>query len=77
MITENVVEKNLVVSYPSPLKELVMHFMRNRGAVIGVLFLLLMILMAIFAPYIAPHSPVEQFREHMLQPPAWQAGGGE
>ncbi|MDY3331043.1 MAG: ABC transporter permease subunit [Pelistega sp.] len=68
-------ENTNVVSYPSPLKEFVTHFMRNKGAVIGLIFLIIMILAAIFAPYIAPHSPIEQFRGNMLQPPAWQDGG--
>lgn len=68
-------ENTNVVSYPSPLKEFVTHFMRNKGAVIGLIFLIIMILAAIFAPYIAPHSPIEQFRGNMLQPPAWQEGG--
>lgn len=68
-------ENTVVVSYPSPLKEFVTHFMRNKGAVIGLVFLIMMVLAAIFAPYLAPHSPIEQYREHMLQPPAWQEGG--
>nr|WP_246233627.1 ABC transporter permease subunit [Pelistega europaea] len=77
MTAENTVEleQHHVVSYPSPLKEFITHFMRNKGAVIGVLFLLFMVAAAVFAPYISPHSPVEQFRDHMLQPPAWQEGG--
>ncbi len=68
-------ENTVVVSYPSPLKEFITHFMRNKGAVIGLIFLMIMVLAAIFAPYLAPHSPIEQYREHMLQPPAWQEGG--
>lgn len=68
-------ENTVVVSYPSPLKEFITHFMRNKGAVIGLIFLMIMVLAAIFAPYLAPYSPIEQYREHMLQPPAWQEGG--
>lgn len=74
MTTEKVVEP-VVIHYPSPIKEFITHFTRNKGAVIGLIFLLLMVLLAIFAPYVAPYSPVEQFRDHMLQPPAWQEGG--
>lgn len=74
MTTEKVVEP-VVIHYPSPIKEFFTHFTRNKGAVIGLIFLLLMVLLAIFAPYVAPYSPVEQFRDHMLQPPAWQEGG--
>lgn len=74
MTTEKMVEP-VMISYPSPVKEFTTHFMRNKGAVIGLIFLLIMALAAICAPWIAPYSPVEQFREHMLQPPAWQEGG--
>ena len=31
--------------------------------------------MALCANLIAPHSPIEQFRDATLAPPAWQAGG--
>lgn len=62
-------------SYPSPVKEFVINFAKNKGAVVGLIFLLFMVIVAIFAPQIAPHSPVEQFREHMLQAPAWTADG--
>ena len=64
-----------MVTYPSPFKEFVLNFAQNRGAVIGLLFLLLMVLAAIFAPLIAPHSPIVQYRDHMLQAPAWADGG--
>lgn len=74
MTTEKMVEP-VVISYPSPIKEFTTHFIRNKGAVIGLIFLLIMVLAAICAPWIAPYSPVEQFRDHMLQPPAWQEGG--
>jgi dipeptide transport system permease protein len=29
----------------------------------------------LLAPLLAPHDPVQQFRDHMLTPPLWQAGG--
>jgi dipeptide transport system permease protein len=50
-------------------------FAENRGAVVGLAVMLLLILVAIFADVVAPHSPIEQFRENFLTPPAWQAGG--
>ena len=28
-----------------------------------------------FADVVAPHSPIEQFRDHFLTPPVWQQGG--
>lgn len=66
---------SLTISYPSPLKEFYTHFVCNKGALVGFVFLLFMVLITVFAPFIAPHDPIEQFREHMLQPPAWQEGG--
>ena len=64
-----------LITYPSPFKEFRQSFAQNRGAVIGLAFLLLMVLAAIFAPLIAPHSPIDQYRQHMLQAPLWAEGG--
>ncbi len=50
-------------------------FRQNRGAVIGLVIFVLLVLAAIFAPLLAPHSPTEQFRDHFLAPPAWEEGG--
>jgi dipeptide transport system permease protein len=47
----------------------------NRGAMAGLVVVLLVVLVAIFADLLAPHSPYEQFRQHVLQPPVWSAGG--
>ncbi|WDZ77284.1 ABC transporter permease subunit [Ensifer adhaerens] len=51
------------------------YFSENRGAVIGLVFFLFLVLLAIFAPWIAPHDPVEQYRDAVLIPPVWQEGG--
>lgn len=59
---------------PSPVHALWREFSANRGAVIALALLLAAILIAILAPWVAPHSPIEQFRDHMLQAPAWQTG---
>ncbi len=37
--------------------------------------LLLIGLAALFAPWLAPHDPLQQFRQDMLTPPWWQDGG--
>src|SRR4030095_6258280 len=34
-----------------------------------------MLVVAVFAPLIAPHSPTEQSLPDKLKPPAWQQGG--
>jgi dipeptide transport system permease protein len=51
------------------------YFRENRGAVIGLVFLLCLLFIAVFADIIVPHSPIEQFRDSLLRPPVWQEGG--
>jgi dipeptide transport system permease protein len=60
---------------PGALREFWLYFRENRGAVIGLGFLVLIVLGAIFAPLVAPHAPDDQFRDALLQPPVWQDGG--
>jgi dipeptide transport system permease protein len=57
------------------LKEFWAYFKENRGAVMGLIFFIAIILIAIFADLIAPHDPNQQYRDAFLQPPFWQAGG--
>ncbi|MEP3276151.1 MAG: ABC transporter permease subunit [Stappiaceae bacterium] len=57
------------------LKEFWYYFSQNRGAVIGLTIVILLILMAIFAAFIAPHNPDIQYRDSFLVPPVWQEGG--
>ena len=57
------------------LKEFWLYFSENRGAVIGLIFFVCVVFVAIFANFIAPHSATEQFRDAFLQPPFWQDGG--
>lgn len=59
------------------LKEFWFYFSENKGAVAGLIFFLVVVLAAIFADLIAPHDPVEQYREFFLTPPVWQEGGNE
>lgn len=57
------------------LREFWFYFSENRGAVIGLAVFLALILVAIFAPLLAPHDPVQQYRDFLLAPPSWQEGG--
>jgi dipeptide transport system permease protein len=50
-------------------------FAENRGAVLGLAIMLLLIVVALLADITAPHSPIEQFRENFLTPPSWLQGG--
>ena len=51
------------------------YFRQNRGAVIGLAVFILLVLVAIFAPILAPHDPTQQYRDALLVPPVWQEGG--
>ncbi|MCA0272737.1 MAG: ABC transporter permease subunit [Proteobacteria bacterium] len=60
---------------PGRLREFWYYFRENRGAVIGFWVFLAFIVLALFAPVIAPHDPTQQFRDALLKPPFWQEGG--
>jgi dipeptide transport system permease protein len=51
------------------------YFSQNRGAVLGLAVLGLVALIALLAPFIAPHDPTVQYRDALLRPPAWDPGG--
>ncbi len=63
------------VARPGRLREFWYYFRENRGAVMGFWVFAAFIVVALFAPWIAPHDPSQQFRDHLLQPPFWQEGG--
>jgi len=67
--------QNDVMVRPGRFKEFWSYFSENTGAVIGLVVFVTFILIAAFADVLAPHSPTEQFRQALLQPPAWQEGG--
>lgn len=47
----------------------------NPSALLGALLVLLVVLMALFAPQIAPHDPTRGKLRNQLLPPVWQKGG--
>ncbi|PHM25559.1 dipeptide ABC transporter permease DppC [Xenorhabdus ehlersii] len=59
----------------TPIQEFWHYFKRNKGAVIGLVYIVLMLLVALLAGVLAPHGPAEQFRDSLLMPPVWQEGG--
>ncbi|GKW13059.1 dipeptide ABC transporter permease DppC [Pectobacterium punjabense] len=59
----------------TPLQEFWHYFKRNKGAVVGMVYVALMLIIAIGANVLAPHLPAEQFRDALLRPPVWQEGG--
>lgn len=63
-------------SPPGPMAELWRDFRRNRGAVVGLIVIVALILCALLADVIAPYSPSEQFSDAVLQPPSLRPIGG-
>src|SRR5687767_12985330 len=57
------------------LREFWFTFRQNRGALIGLAIFVLLVLIAVFAPLIAPHDPITQYRDFLRTPPAWEEGG--
>lgn len=60
---------------PSPLLAFWRSFRENRGAVMGLIVVSIVILVAIFANFLAPHDPFEQYRGFTKLPPVWADGG--
>ena len=63
------------VEPPGPLREFWQGFAANRGAFFALVVFALIALASLFAPLIAPHDPIEQYRDFMLTPPVWVEGG--
>jgi dipeptide transport system permease protein len=61
---------------PGPWREFWIAFRANRGAVMGLAVVAFLLLLALFAPWIAPHAPDATNPAAFLRPPAWQQGGG-
>jgi dipeptide transport system permease protein len=53
------------------------YFSVNHGAVIGLVVFILLVVVAIFAPLLAPHAPDVQDKSAFLLPPVWQGGKAE
>ena len=75
MMNEQVQTADVDIAPPGPFREFWAYFSENRGALIGFGFILAMLLAALFADLLTPHSPFEQYRDAILTPPAWQEGG--
>jgi dipeptide transport system permease protein len=63
------------MSPPGPLREFWIAFSANKGAVMGLLVVAALLLVALFAPLLAPHLPDRTNSAAFLRPPSWQAGG--
>lgn len=54
----------------SPTIEIVQRLSRNKGAVVGVFVVALLIISALFAPQLAPYDPIKIAPREALQPPS-------
>src|SRR5471030_634826 len=60
---------------PHPLREFWRYFSANAGAVAGLAIIVIVLLLALFADVIAPHSPILTHDNAFLRPPFWEDGG--
>lgn len=63
------------VEPPSSFRVFWSDFSKNKGALIGLVVIVAVSLLAIFADLVAPHSPNLTNTAAFLRPPAWQEGG--
>jgi len=49
--------------------------LKNRTGVAGLIIIVIFISLAVFAPFISPHDPVENALYDQLIPPMWEDGG--
>jgi len=54
-----------------PLLEALLRLRKNRIALAGLIIIVMFLFMAVFAPWIAPHDPLEQSLYSKLKPPIW------
>ena len=59
----------------SPRREVWLAMRGNKGAMAGLIFILLLTFAAISANVIAPNNPLLTDTTHLLAPPVWQDGG--
>ncbi len=60
------VSENKAIAAPvpmTPLQEFWHYFKRNKGAVVGLVYVAVMIIIAVFANFLAPYNPADQFRD--------------
>lgn len=64
-----------IIAPAGPMRSFWNSFQENRGAVTGLWILGFIIFLALFAPVLAPHDPLEQYREFTKLPPVWTENG--
>jgi peptide/nickel transport system permease protein len=57
-------------------RRLISALVRKRAGLVGLVIVLLNVVVALSAPVLAPHDPLDQDVARRLLPPVWLAGGG-
>jgi peptide/nickel transport system permease protein len=60
---------------PARARELLGELWRDKAGLLGVVFLTVLVIAAVFAPLVSPHDPFDQSLTNRLEPPVWQEGG--
>jgi dipeptide transport system permease protein len=68
-------ETLIMTAPPGQLRSFWHSFRENRGAVIGLAVVGFVVFIAIFANFLAPYDPLEQYRGFTRLPPIWVKGG--
>ncbi|PJG83559.1 dipeptide ABC transporter permease DppC [Caviibacterium pharyngocola] len=74
-MSESVITSIQAPAPQTPLREFWTNFTRNKGALIGLIYIAAVLFISLFAEWVAPHNPIEQARDALLMPPAWLEGG--
>ena len=64
----------VAVAPPGPIAGFWRAFRENRGALLGLAVVALIIFLAVFADVIAPHDPIIQYKGFTRLPPFWMEG---
>lgn len=70
-------EKGAAPSRATNAQRWMQSLVRNKLAVLGVVLVAIVILMAVTAPWLAPHDPNRQNLRQRLTPPFWSSGSTE
>jgi dipeptide transport system permease protein len=74
-MTDQIIATNESVAEAGPWREFWYSLSRSRGSMIGLGVIVILLLLALTANWVAPHPPFEQYRSFELQPPLWSDGG--
>ena len=72
-MNKKIINKNPLDRHP--MLEQLSQLWRNKTAIAGLIIIVIFLLVAIFAPYISPHDPLETSLYDQLKPPVWYEGG--